>query len=158
MRYLWILYVLWLPLNVLNGQTYVLRSDFQKVLKARDADASLDDSLKVFRLSELYSAYMDGKELAVYNYYKNKSVIRLGYIWNTTTNNHWIQLALGKNEKKVLELILNQENGMVPHRTKIEGLKGSSVSFVGNKLRLSVKGGMAPVSYTHLTLPTILLV
>ena len=145
MRYLWIwiLYVLWLPLNVLNGQTYVLRSDFEKVLKARDADASLDDSLKVFRLSELYSAYIDGKELAVYNYYKNKAVIRLGYIWNTTTNNHWIQLALGENEEKVLELILNQENGMAPHRTKVEGLKGSSVSFVGNKLRLSVKGGMA---------------
>lgn len=110
MRYLWIwiLYVLWLPLNVLNGQTYVLRSDFEKVLKARDADASLDDSLKVFRLSELYSAYIDGKELAVYNYYKNKAVIRLGYIWNTTTNNHWIQLALGENEEKVLELILRK--------------------------------------------------
>lgn len=142
MRNWWILCLLLLPMHVLSGQNCVLKSDFESVLQERERDVSLNDSLKVFRLSRWYAARMDGNELAVFNYYKNKSVINIDYIWNTTTNNHWIQLALQTGEKKQLDVYLTEAWGKSPHRVEVEGLDASAVSLSGNKLSLTLEGGV----------------
>lgn len=123
------------------GADYVTKLDFQNLLSERDRDRSLHDSLKVFGLSDLYSVHVDNKDIAVYSYYKNHHIISLDYIWKTTTNNHWIQLALGETESKTIEISCSKNANLSKSNTEIVGLDGMPISFVNNKLVLTIEGG-----------------
>lgn len=137
-----ILLVLLFQIQNIIGINYVLKNDFEKILAERNNDLSLDDSLKVFGISNLYKANVDEEEIVVFNYYKNSNVIQNNYIWRTTTNNHWIQLVLGNNEDKVLELSLCDEAFISPSNTKVVGMDGIPISFENNKMIIKITGGV----------------
>lgn len=133
--------VLELHLQSIVCKNYVTKNDFEKILTERNNDKSLDDSLKVFGISQLYKAFVDREEIVVFNYYKNSNVIKKNYIWETTTNNHWVQLVLEKGENIVLEISCHGDKRISQSKTKIVGMDGEIISFTDNKMIIKVKGG-----------------
>lgn len=140
LRFLFLFFLLY-QIQYMFGTNYVLKSDFEKILTERNNDISLNDSLKVFGLSELYTAYIGKDELAVYNYYKNRNIIKKDYIWRTTTNNHWVQMLLEKSETKILEVSLHGNQKISELNTKIVGMDGIPISFIDNKMIIKIDGG-----------------
>lgn len=141
LKFLLILLLQFQQQNIVS-KNYITRNEFDKVLKERDNDISLNDSLKVFDISHLYCAAVDNEEIVVYNYYKNNNVIQNNYIWETTTNNHWIQLVLRKDESKLLEISCYGEHNISQSNTKIVGMDDVPILFQNNKLIIKIKGGM----------------
>lgn len=140
LKFLLILF-LELQLQDIMCKNYVTKNEFKKILKDRNEDISLNDSLKVFNISQLYTVYVDNEEIAVYNYYKNRNIIKNDYIWETTTNNHWIQLSLGKDEEMTLKVSCNGNQQISESNTKIIGMDGMPILFIDNKMIIKVEGG-----------------
>lgn len=137
-----ILFIMLLQIHDVIGTNYISKKDFEKVLSERNKDTSLNDSLKVFDISKKYKAYVGDEEIVVFNYYKNSNVIKNNYIWETTTNNHWVQLILDNDEDKVLEILSYDGREISSSNTKVVGMDSIPISFKNNKMIIKLTGGI----------------